>query len=266
MVSPSGLAPEWPQRVELQLEICARRVRDTLRVLIYGAEKMGSVSPRRASRRPQTYLETFVVIFSQRAPPLKLVPVPVPIPPESFYRYRSRSSSPCRGVSDVAKNGQERRRACGAKDRPRRAAFCPSASFLHMSRIVDITPAWAKPPEKISDAMPQQPMRRLFGPHEKDLQAHEAAVGGRNCAAMWKTSAVNSMRLTHVLFAADVDGDGTIDREEFRALVAKHGGFRGSEEMFDKLDTDGDGTLDKKELQTMFSYGSTGFRSLSSGR
>ena len=26
MVSPSGLAPEWPQRVELQLEICARRV------------------------------------------------------------------------------------------------------------------------------------------------------------------------------------------------------------------------------------------------
>lgn len=135
-----------------------------------------------------------------------------------------------------------------------------------MSRIVDITPAWAKPPDKISDAMPQQPMRRLFGPHEKDLQAHEAAVGGRNCAAMWKTSAVNSMRLTHVLFAADVDGDGTIDREEFRALVAKHGGFRGSEEMFDKLDTDGDGTLDKKELQTMFSYGSTGFRSLSSGR
>ena len=57
MVSPSGLAPEWPQRVELQLEICARRVRDTLRVLIYGAEKMGSVSPRRASRRPQTYLD-----------------------------------------------------------------------------------------------------------------------------------------------------------------------------------------------------------------
>jgi hypothetical protein len=109
-------------------------------------------------------------------------------------------------------------------------------------------------------------MRRLFGPHEKDLQAHEAAMGGRNCAAMWKTSAVNSMRLTHVLFAADVDGDGTIDREEFRALVAKHGGFRGSEEMFDKLDTDGDGTLDKKELQKMFSYGSTGLRSLSSGR
>ena len=54
------------------------------------------------------------------------------------------------------------------------------------------------------------------------------------CAANWKRNAVNAMTLKENLKAADADGDGTIDKDEFQQLVALAGAQGLTFEMVDK--------------------------------
>ena len=68
------------------------------------------------------------------------------------------------------------------------------------------------------------------------------------CAANWKRNAVNAMTLKENLKAADADGDGTIDKDEFQQLVALAGAQGLTFEMVDK---DGDGEITEEELQKL---------------
>ena len=74
-------------------------------------------------------------------------------------------------------------------------------------------------------------------------------------ARTWKSCPGNQMQLNNVLREADTDGDGTIDRDEFRTLLASTGGGKLSEtdaqKLFAQFDEDGDGELTAYEIQKL---------------
>ena len=74
-------------------------------------------------------------------------------------------------------------------------------------------------------------------------------------ARTWKSCPGNHMQLKNVLQQADKDGDGTIDKDEFKDLIATAGGAAMSEaeaqKLFAQFDQDGDGELTALEIQQM---------------
>ena len=64
-------------------------------------------------------------------------------------------------------------------------------------------------------------------------------------AQAWLTNPVNRMQLPQVMMFADMDGDGTIDKEEFAGLLQKAGvradSARDMVALFEEADKDGSG-------------------------
>ena len=67
------------------------------------------------------------------------------------------------------------------------------------------------------------------------------------------------MQLTGVVKSADIDGDGLINKEEFKQLLAQAGAKGVSEsdiaKLFAKADADGDGELTAAELKALTELG-----------
>ena len=127
---------------------------------------------------------------------------------------------------------------------------------------INITPPWVKGPNMpdLDTASLHEPKSYgVTGPEDKDAHKEEAIAQGAASARLWLTSTVNKMTLPSNIQLADADNSGTIDRDEFKELVARSGGFRGSEKMFAELDKDGSGTLDRSELAKMFAYSAPTF-------
>lgn len=136
-----------------------------------------------------------------------------------------------------------------------------------MAKMVTIAPSWWQTPAKIVEhGLPrhEQKVYRIWGEHEQAVLFSQAGDAGAAAGRMWKSCPTNAMRLPSVLNSVDKDQSGTIDRDEFRELVKRHGGFVGSERMFSQLDKDNSGTLDRSEVAKMFAFNQT--RSLTSGR
>ena len=71
-------------------------------------------------------------------------------------------------------------------------------------------------------------------------------------ARAWKSCPTNAMQLKDNLQDADADGDGLIDKEEFKNLLANSGAMNADAAMlFSMADKDGDGELTQLELQAL---------------
>lgn len=74
-------------------------------------------------------------------------------------------------------------------------------------------------------------------------------------AMTWLSSPGNKMQLNHLLTGADKDGDGTIDKDEFKELLASTGGGKltdaQTKDLFAEFDADGDGELTALEIQQL---------------
>ena len=78
--------------------------------------------------------------------------------------------------------------------------------------------------------------------------SQQTATLAAQAAKNWKRNPVNAMTLPENLKLADEDGDGTIDKDEFKQLV-EIAGAQGL--TFEMVDRDGDGEITAEELQKM---------------
>jgi hypothetical protein len=84
-------------------------------------------------------------------------------------------------------------------------------------------------------------------PASQQTEAQAASV-----AALWLSNPANKMMLPSNIAAADADGDGTIDKEEFKELLAASGGAgANAAALFAQIDADGDGELTEEELRAL---------------
>jgi Ca2+-binding EF-hand superfamily protein len=71
------------------------------------------------------------------------------------------------------------------------------------------------------------------------------------------SNTVHKMQQKESITLADADGDGTIDKEEFAALLAAAGGQDNAEDMgalFAAADADGDGELTEEEIKALSEF------------
>ena len=94
----------------------------------------------------------------------------------------------------------------------------------------------------------------LPGPAPSFLEgAVSTDIAAKRTAAMWMSNATNKMSLSHVNKAADTDGDGLLNAEEFQQMFIKQGSKANAAKLFAQVDKDGDGQLDEEELKQVYS-------------
>jgi len=84
----------------------------------------------------------------------------------------------------------------------------------------------------------------------------------KRTATQWLSNPTNKMQLPSSVTAADADGDGLIDKEEFATLLAQAGGRGNVEKLFAEVDADGDGELTMEELKRLGDRNRTKFKAL----
>ena len=194
-----------------------------------------------------------------------------------FYNHAGRSrirrNFPARpqsadGVSRApAKRGRRGARAARAKFTGKMKQ-CPRA-FCFFRRAVDFgcsrgrversrymsttTLPDASWPNKTSRHVPPVAANSLtgfLGTWERNVlrSSQQSGTLGAQMGQIWKSSPANFMTLPVAVQMVDVDKSGTIDREEFRRLLAMSGSSVNSDALFNKLDKDGDETLTREEI------------------
>ena len=90
----------------------------------------------------------------------------------------------------------------------------------------------------------------FLGTWERNVlrSSQQSGTLGAQMGQIWKSSPANFMTLPVAVQMVDVDKSGTIDREEFRRLLAMSGSSVNSDALFNKLDKDGDETLTRDEI------------------
>ena len=61
----------------------------------------------------------------------------------------------------------------------------------------------------------------------------------------------NKMQLPSLQKAADTDGDGLVDKSEFKELLKAAGSGSDANLLFDQMDVDGDGVLTEAEIKAL---------------
>jgi hypothetical protein len=108
-------------------------------------------------------------------------------------------------------------------------------------------------PNKTSRHVPPVAANSLtgfLGTWERNVlrSSQQSGTLGAQMGQIWKSSPANFMTLPVAVQMVDVDKSGTIDREEFRRLLAMSGSSVNSDALFNKLDKDGDETLTREEI------------------
>ena len=80
---------------------------------------------------------------------------------------------------------------------------------------------------------------------------HTAAFEATNVAQAWMAHPANKMQLKSFQAAHDTDGDGLIDADEFKKLLAAAGSRSNAEALFNAMDKDGDGVLTADEIKAL---------------
>ena len=88
------------------------------------------------------------------------------------------------------------------------------------------------------------------GTWEKNVlpESQKAPSLGATAAELWKSNPANAMTLSGNVDAADADGDGKINVNEFKDLLAAAGANADVAKLFAELDKDGDGDLTAEEI------------------
>ena len=81
--------------------------------------------------------------------------------------------------------------------------------------------------------------------------SQQAESLGAAAALLWKANPANNMSLPATIEAADADGDGTIDVDEFKVMLEKAGAGVDVAKLFAQIDKDGDGELTAEEMQML---------------
>jgi len=120
----------------------------------------------------------------------------------------------------------------------------------YMSSTTLLDASW---PNKTSRHVPPVAANSLtgfLGTWERNVlrSSQQSGTLGAQMGQIWKSSPANFMTLPVAVQMVDVDKSGTIDREEFRRLLAMSGSSVNSDALFNKLDKDGDETLTREEI------------------
>ena len=120
----------------------------------------------------------------------------------------------------------------------------------YMSTTTLLDASW---PNKTSRHVPPVAANSLtgfLGTWERNVlrSSQQSGTLGAQMGQIWKSSPANFMTLPVAVQMVDVDKSGTIDREEFRRLLAMSGSSVNSDALFNKLDKDGDETLTREEI------------------
>ena len=120
----------------------------------------------------------------------------------------------------------------------------------YMSSTTLLDASW---PNKTSQHVPPVAANSLtgfLGTWERNVlrSSQQSGTLGAQMGQIWKSSPANFMTLPVAVQMVDVDKSGTIDREEFRRLLAMSGSSVNSDALFNKLDKDGDETLTREEI------------------
>jgi hypothetical protein len=135
-----------------------------------------------------------------------------------------------------------------------------------------VFPAYALPPQRAayakavnglgqaSDALSESWLNTGVPPTFEVTQA-SVNEDARIAANMWMKAPANKMTIASVQQGVDADGDGQIDKTEFKELL-RASGYTGKEAaaLFAKIDKDGDGTLTQAEIK-LLSQGSATLQS-----
>ena len=127
-------------------------------------------------------------------------------------------------------------------------------AFVERSREMSTTTlSDASWPNKTSRHVPPVAPNSLsgfLGTWERNVlrSSQQSGTLGAQMGQIWKSSPANFMTLPVAVQMVDVDKSGTIDREEFRRLLAMSGSSVNSDALFNKLDKDGDETLTRDEI------------------
>ena len=70
-------------------------------------------------------------------------------------------------------------------------------------------------------------------------------------AKAWMSHPANKMQLPSLQKAADTDGDGLVDKSEFKELLKAAGSGSDANLLFDQMDVDGDGVLTEAEIKAL---------------
>ena len=76
-------------------------------------------------------------------------------------------------------------------------------------------------------------------------------LAAENIAAAWLAHPANKLQLPGLQKAADADGDGLINQEEFKDLLKAAGSGSDASLLFAQMDADGDGVLDEAEIRAL---------------
>ena len=128
---------------------------------------------------------------------------------------------------------------CARSRRPRRTLLLPMADTQWPSVAMDQT--------HISD------IPAFAGPAfmEGSCSTEESA---KRAALMWKSVPTNMLQLPDHVRKADGDGDGLINKDEFKELMrqtTKNLGEKEMKRLFAQIDADGDGELTMAELKKL---------------
>jgi len=89
----------------------------------------------------------------------------------------------------------------------------------------------------------------MDGPQPAYLEgATPTQTAASRTAAMWLSNPLNKHSLPMAAKAADTDGDGMVDKDEFKALFE---GNAQADKLFAMIDKDGDGNLTEDELKQL---------------
>lgn len=125
---------------------------------------------------------------------------------------------------------------------------CERSRYMSTTTLPDAS--W---PNKTSRHVPPVAANSLtgfLGTWERNVlrSSQQSGTLGAQMGQIWKSSPANFMTLPVAVQMVDVDKSGTIDREEFRRLLAMSGSSVNSDALFNKLDKDGDETLTREEI------------------